>query len=364
MGDGFTTTEQSIFVETVKNAANYLIGNEATGDAGFYPYNLFRDYFTIYAIKVISEESGVSRDSDENTGQVVNNYFGSSFYEGNDNSNFERGLVISNRARVIELQKEYSAMTVIICNSKRYGGSATDIAVISLSLLYKQILTHELGHALGKLADEYFVKGEKFKTYEAVNKTQDGSLNTNKWKHWIGKSGIYSGIGIYRISNDPADVAYNWYRPHQFCQMQFSNQPFCAVCIEALITKMEEKTGSFFDISNISDTEICINDVNYKIYNTFEIPPLIDGKKVVKIGSGAFENQTELKNVIIHNGVTIVGSFAYKNCSSLTSVTIPESVTIDCWGYVTSTGPTCVMIEGIYCLNPRVKLLITLNITE
>lgn len=80
MGDGFTATEQNSFINAANAAANYLIGNDVTGDQGFYPYNLFRDYFTIYAIKVVSEESGVSRDASTNNGDIVNNYFGSSFY--------------------------------------------------------------------------------------------------------------------------------------------------------------------------------------------------------------------------------------------------------------------------------------------
>ena len=41
-----------------------------------------------------------------------------------------------------------------------------------------------------------------------------------------------------------------------------------------------------------------------------------------------------------------------------------ESVSMDYWGYITSTGPTCVIMEGTYELNPRVKLYITLFITE
>lgn len=326
MGDGFTATEQNIFINAANNAVNYLIGNASTGDPGFYPYNLFRDYFTIYAIKVISEESGVSRDSNTNNGHIVNNYFGSSFYYGNNSSNIQRGLVITKNEKARALEKSESSMTAIICNSSRWGGTGGEFAVLSMHTNFGQILTHEFGHSFGGLADEYWYEGETFRTREAVNKTQNGNLNTIKWKHWIGRTGIYSGIGAYRFSSNSSHTAYNWYKPHKNCQMQYANQPFCAVCAEELINRMEAKTGSFFTTTNISDTQIKINKVNYTLYNDFEIPPVLNGKEVVFIGSSAFENQLNLTNIIIPNTVTNIDSSAFENCSYLQSVTLSSNL--------------------------------------
>ena len=42
---------------------------------------------------------------------------------------------------------------------------------------------------------------------------------------------------------------------------------------------------------------------------------------------GAFEDCTELTNVIISDGLTVLGSCTFKGCTGLTSVTIPDSVT-------------------------------------
>lgn len=44
--------------------------------------SLFSDYFTVYAIEVISNQSGVNRDANTNNGVIVDNYWGSSFYYG------------------------------------------------------------------------------------------------------------------------------------------------------------------------------------------------------------------------------------------------------------------------------------------
>ena len=79
------------------------------------------------------------------------------------------------------------------------------------------------------------------------------------------------------------------------------------------------------------------------------VPAEIDGKKVDKIGNGAFMNSRvtsvtipdsviemgsnvfysciELTNVNIPNGVKEIGTMAFDDCKSLTSITIPNSVT-------------------------------------
>ena len=139
MGDGFTATEQNSFI----NAANYLIGNDVTGDQGFYPYNLFRDYSTIYAIKVVLEESEVSRDASTNNGDIVNNYFGSSFYNGNNTSTIERALVITKYDKARALKKSESSMTAIICNSSRWGGTSMLIYLV-LKRIIKELVAHSI----------------------------------------------------------------------------------------------------------------------------------------------------------------------------------------------------------------------------
>lgn len=95
MGDGFTATQQSDFINLATDVINKMVGNPQKGINGCYPFNIFRDYFTVYAIEVISNQSGVSRDADTNNGVIVDNYFGSSFYYGRNDSNIDRALVIT-----------------------------------------------------------------------------------------------------------------------------------------------------------------------------------------------------------------------------------------------------------------------------
>lgn len=244
-------------------------------------------------------------------------------------------------------------MTAIICNSTRWGGTGGLFAVASSCPRFEGILTHEFGHSFGNLSDEYWYPNEAFSAEERINKTNNGNLSTIKWRHLMGYSGIYGGIGAYRYSNNSADIAYNWFKPHESCHMQFTYSEFCAVCASELIRLMEVIAGNYFDISIISSNNIRIDDVNYTIYGRFEIPPVINGKIVSEIGGNAFRDQSMCNEFIIPGNITKIGAsaflgctnllnvdfeinsylnqiedYAFKNCINLESISIPESLNI------------------------------------
>jgi len=78
MGDGFTATQQLDFLGHAHSVINTMLGvyPYMGANRGIHPFNLFREYFTVYAIKTISEESGISiRNVIPNV--IVNNRFGS-----------------------------------------------------------------------------------------------------------------------------------------------------------------------------------------------------------------------------------------------------------------------------------------------
>ncbi len=60
---------------------------------------------------------------------------------------------------------------------------------------------------------------------------------------------------------------------------------------------------------------------------SFTLPRGIDGKAIVGIDSGAFQNCTWLTGIVIQSGVTSIGSEAFSGCSSLASISLPSTLT-------------------------------------
>ena len=57
-----------------------------------------------------------------------------------------------------------------------------------------------------------------------------------------------------------------------------------------------------------------------------KIPAYINGKKVITIGVGCFQNNRQIQTVIIPNTVHFIKAYAFADCNSLTSIIIPHSV--------------------------------------
>ncbi|CCY86505.1 uncharacterized protein BN500_00209 [Clostridium sp. CAG:149] len=58
-----------------------------------------------------------------------------------------------------------------------------------------------------------------------------------------------------------------------------------------------------------------------------EIPEIIEGKAVVEIGKGAFEDCEVLKKVVIPDGVVNIGSYAFDHCYNLKEIILPTTLT-------------------------------------
>ena len=79
------------------------------------------------------------------------------------------------------------------------------------------------------------------------------------------------------------------------------------------------------------------------------IPETVGGRKVTRIGIGAFKNCTSLTSITIPDSVTEIGVLAFSSCTGLTSITIPDSVThIGDGAFMGCTGLTSVIIpDGV-----------------
>jgi hypothetical protein len=212
LGDGYLESEIPKFISDVERGVDGIFNKS--------PYVYYKNFFNVFAIKVPSNESGPAPDIDN----LIDNYFGSAYGH--------RGITRKDKFdNVIADNFPNFDQIIMLVNAPDTGGSASWLMVHSSThpTLLGEILLHELGHAFGNLADEYWSSAHQGR--EAANLTQETELDKLKWRNWFGEF----GIGLYGWDSD---VNPTWYRPHQSCIMRQLNNPFCRVCTEALINKI------------------------------------------------------------------------------------------------------------------------------
>jgi len=219
LGDGYTIDQQDKFMEDARRMAEGMFLQE--------PFSSQKELINLYAVKVVSNESGAAMDPN----RLIDNYFGSSYWS----YGIERLLWVwrLNRvANVLQANTPFYDEGVIMVNDPKYGGAGGQYAVFSTNAQALEIMLHELGHSLGGLADEYWAGNQYAR--ENTNMTQDNDPQTNRWRDFL----YENGIGIY-----PHEESPTWYRPHQNCKMRYLGRDFCDVCDDALSRNIRSMTS-------------------------------------------------------------------------------------------------------------------------
>jgi len=229
LGDGYQIDELPKFVSDANNLSNSLFRES--------PYREYKNYFNVYAIEVPSYESGASHpgdatDVDEPAHPIsfIDNFYGSSF----DNFDIHRLLIAKNSSAIFTvLANNFPAydLVLMLVNSPYYGGSGGQIALTSLEDSANEIAIHEIGHTFSFLADEYYA-GDFFSN-ESFNMTKQIDPELVKWKNWLGAD----EVGIYQ--HCCGGNSSEWYRPHQDCKMRRLGSPFCPVCKESTVARID-----------------------------------------------------------------------------------------------------------------------------
>ncbi|HRH57930.1 MAG TPA: M64 family metallopeptidase [Chitinophagales bacterium] len=247
MGDGYTAAQMSQFRTDALANANYFFTIP--------PFDVYKNFFNFFAIEVASVQSDIDHPgngSDEATytghpiGPVktVNNYFNSTF----DYLSSVHRLIASANSTLINTTAtsnfpQYDYVT-ILANSSYYGGSGGAISYSSTNTSAREIFMHEFGHSFGLLQDEYGGSSCTSTTTQKINTS--GKSDTNViWKNWLTKpypsyptpdSTSLSSIGIY-VGGDLCNN--NRYHPKFYCKMRVLNSPFCEVCAEQLVYRID-----------------------------------------------------------------------------------------------------------------------------
>lgn len=262
LGDGFTAGQQDDFITNANSLITYLFGKQ--------PYAQYKNYFNVYAIKVISAESGVKHPgtATDVTEPVIpvtnpNNFLGSSFDVGGTHRCLYSNSVNKVTSVLASNLPDFD-IAFILGNSPEYGGCGGTYAFLSKHTAADEILVHELGHSFGKLADEYWFSGSG----ESPNKTKDNNAATNRWKNWIGTN----SIGIYPYEESPT-----WYRPHQNCEMRYLNREYCSVCKQQLVERVHtlQTPIDSFTPANSSTVEVS-GPVTFTVNEILPIPNTLE----------------------------------------------------------------------------------------
>lgn len=223
LGDGYTASQLDKYRHDAGEFSNYLFSQS--------PYNAYKQYFNVFAIQVVSAETGVKHPgtgSDCYSAFVPvsnpDNYFGTTF----DVGGLHRLVVPTYSYRVASVLADNFPdydQVVFLANTPHYGGSGGQYATATLHKSSNEIAIHEMGHSFAGLADEYWA-GD-FYAREKPNLTRESQPSQVKWKNWLSPE---TGIGIH------AHAQTTWYKPSQgSCKMEYLFRPLCAVCAEAII---------------------------------------------------------------------------------------------------------------------------------
>jgi hypothetical protein len=300
LGDGYISTEQNAFIADATNLSNYFLGQA--------PWSNYLNYFNVFAIKVISAQSGAKHPgtaSDCNSAYPSvpvsnpNNYFGSSF----DRYNIHRLIGPTNTSHIVSVLAanfpNYDQVLIVV-NSPYYGGSGGYYATTTLAASANEIVAHEIGHSFANLADEYYA-GDVYAA-EMPNMTQETNPTLVKWKNWYG----YNGIGIYQHCCGGNSAL--WYKPatNYNCKMQSLGVPYCSVCeqtiiesIHALINPIVSYTPNTSTISSPNQfIDFKLTELVKPIPNTLKIKWQLDGTVILNNIDSLKMDQNTLTNGI------------------------------------------------------------------
>ncbi|WJV44348.1 M64 family metallopeptidase [Streptomyces flavofungini] len=209
VGDGYTASQQEDFHADVRTKWAEVSAVE--------PYASYKNLFNVWAVEAHSRQSGVSGDPTSDVRKDT--ALGSAFYcDG-----IERLLCVdTNKVEAYASKAADPDLVIVLSNSTKYGGAGYNditspsgydgIATASSdNEQSSQVVAHETGHSLGKLADEYVY--EEYGRYTGaepwesnISKLTAAQLTAQKkkWYRWIGQSspdggtvGAYEGGGYY-----------------------------------------------------------------------------------------------------------------------------------------------------------------------
>ncbi|MDQ7779720.1 MAG: M64 family metallopeptidase [Planctomycetota bacterium] len=293
-GDGLTSdNDQDLFCKDVQLALKIMKGES--------PFKEYWNFFNFYRLNVVSRQTGC--DVPERKVEMDTPF----------NAKFENSVMSVDWGKVSgAVEKHLKPDFIIVLAQRGEKGSSVmekGFAVVGLRGSPPaagtpdkswepdwglQSLIHELGHAIGKCGDEYFVDspfGPPPETEPACpNVTRETDRSKIKWKHWIepatpipttggdqtgGPVGLFEGAFAAKTG---------FYRPYGWCAMRGravgGENPFCPVCREAILLQMYGKVKLLSNPKPETYDEVIVAS---KTALTFEADVLIPSESEIRV---------------------------------------------------------------------------------
>ena len=324
IGDGFTASQQDLFVSRANSAMEFLFDTE--------PFKTWKDYFNVYLIKAVSNESGASvTDGNGNIIKKVDTAFDMAYADINSTGTMDMHCN-THRARLYAATKcpailsgdiSINDMTVILLiNDTRYGGLCTtfgdggsvamipfidngdpcgwgypaqeaasatatepdtrtvskeEINEIGVSVGdWRNAVLHEGGgHGFGRLADEYWygpntlygsIQGQTWSVPMDLNVTTDISASSTSflWKDFINNPTLLEKDSRYgRIGTFQGGYVYMfgcWRSERVSCMID--NRPYFSFFQRLLIVKrIKELAGEEFNYNEFLEKDVPLDPI-------------------------------------------------------------------------------------------------------
>lgn len=241
IAEGYTSTQMTKFRNDARRFMNYIMDCE--------PYNKYRDAINFWTVESHSQESGTDNPGLNIWKQTILNSHFWTFYSERYLTTFDNKTL-----RHLASNAPYDHIIVLV-NTDKYGGGGfyNFYSICSVDdALSKYVITHELGHDLGGLGDEYYTGEVAMQNFYPTDvEPWEPNLTTlkqfnQKWKDLVKPStpiptppgpkydrevGVFEGGGY---------AEKGVYRPKSDCSMKSTTyNNFCPVCKRA-ISKMIE----------------------------------------------------------------------------------------------------------------------------
>ena len=372
-GEGYTKSQQQKFINDVKKVWEGAMQHE--------PYRSYADRFNVYALCTASESSFNSGDStffdvviDKSSGPMIglsksiskNHIFerciGPAFLEKIHDAHIPKktdpnsSYWVGNNSPLSEYEPFYyvhkyiNQFAVLVNTTQDFGGSHRNyergihyLVTPADSARAQKTFTHELGHGLLELGDEYMSSTTQQTDLTSLNVAHTHDPNNVKWKQLLGFRKTYTcnalGYGNAYNSSYECLMRDTTYQFCEVCKLQGSKRMSQLIDGKSLYVadpEVKKYTGQYSKLSDFADTTyngyfnfanyrngVLLSGVDKNKFNTGMAGEKIQLRTIVQNLSDTTQRYVTMKLWIKHAGGSIATTTGGQRLEATQTFTIP-----------------------------------------